>query len=290
MTRTQDLRLLELEAEAGWPDVEEAYRRLMHRYSIGGLASYGLLRVEDRRRFLLLLQEAYQRLRESAGETFVDDMPQSQPSFPDLTPFSPSSESGHPLAEERGDATPPPLLPSEEEALGELFERSSKERVGAMEQGTKDGVGEKAVGSQPSHELHHRGVSPPFSLPKQTFQLVLAKPKTTAAQNLAKPSTMAMQTEKIQVGWDGPFSGMRLRQIREERSLSLEKVARSCGVSKETIAALEAEHYALLGSSRQIRLLLTSYARVVEVEARQVLIDYLASYWGWRIQEGVSRG
>ena len=65
MTRIQDLRLLELDVEANWADVEEAYRCLMRRYSIGGLASYGLLRVEDRRRFLLMLQEAYQRCKAS---------------------------------------------------------------------------------------------------------------------------------------------------------------------------------------------------------------------------------
>lgn len=355
MTRIQDLRLLELDAQANWADVEEAYRCLMRRYSIGGLASYGLLRVEDRRRFLLMLQEAYQRLRTSANETFVDDAPRSQPSFPDLTPFSVSPEAAR-LLEEREGGDPrssPRLFSAEAESpAAEELERSFKERQDPSSQSTQ--------GQRNEQVRHPKAAEKPqakeafLSLRPQTQDIRLVVPMSGASRNTdakpsgptnatgntdakpsgptnknAKPSapmnlefrptastragfglstsskadvglsasieTETRPSEQVQIEeapslWNGPFSGQRLRQIREERSISLEDVAQHCGVSKDYLAALEAEHYAMLGSSRQVRAALTAYARAIDVEVRKVLIDYLASYWGWRTQEGVSHG
>jgi DNA-binding XRE family transcriptional regulator len=323
MTRIQDLRLLELDVEANWADVEEAYRCLMRRYSIGGLASYGLLRVEDRRRFLLMLQEAYQRLRTSANETFVDDSPRSQPSFPDLTPFSGSPETARALEEkEQGESRSASRFFSAEaeSSAAEGSERSFKERHDPSAQSTQGRAVEKVAHPKAARDRQAEEPFPSLRPQSQAFRLVVPRSdvsmntdaKSNAPMNTdAKPGapmntgikqivsskadvgssasskadvrlSEQVQTEEVQTLWNGPFSGERLRQIREERSISLEKVAQRCGVSKEYIAALEAEHYGMLGASRQVRAVLTTYARVMDVEARKVLIDYLASYWGWR--------
>ena len=63
LQRQQDLRLLELPNDASFAEVEEAYRVLLRRYALTSLPSYGLLRVEDRTRFVQGICDAYTRLR-----------------------------------------------------------------------------------------------------------------------------------------------------------------------------------------------------------------------------------
>jgi hypothetical protein len=64
LQRQQDLRLLELPNDASLTDIEEAYRVLLRRYALTSLPSYGLLRVEDRTRFVQGIRDAYTRLRD----------------------------------------------------------------------------------------------------------------------------------------------------------------------------------------------------------------------------------
>ncbi|MCB9643305.1 MAG: helix-turn-helix domain-containing protein [Myxococcales bacterium] len=288
MSRSQDLRLLELEAGASFLEVEEAYRRLMRRYCIGGLASYGLLRVDDRRRFLSVLQESYQRLRESAHETQVDNEPRKQPSFPDLTPFSPESVL---RAQEEASAAVP-------ESLGQLPDFLVSE----------SGASASLVGpsmERPSHLLEGDGASgrSQEASPLET-KASIAQDKSSqglglgGASSWQAPSMQGLQAQsraeqaRVEVResvvvQEGPFTGAHLRKLREEKSISLEWIARRSGLPHEKIAALEADRYEMLGSSRQIRAILTFYTRALDIEPRQVFIDYLASYWGWRSREGM---
>jgi len=60
--RLRDLQLLELPADASLPQIEDAYRTLLARYSLGSLPSYGLLFVSERTTLLRALYETYQRL------------------------------------------------------------------------------------------------------------------------------------------------------------------------------------------------------------------------------------
>ena len=65
----QALYVLELDEQATWNEVEESYQRLMQRYSNQSLASYGLLRREERHKLLEGIGRSFLRLKESWRNT-----------------------------------------------------------------------------------------------------------------------------------------------------------------------------------------------------------------------------
>lgn len=67
--RAQALRVLELEDSSTWSDIEQAYQRLLARYSSQSLASYGLLRQSERHKLLEAIGKAYLRLSQMRYKT-----------------------------------------------------------------------------------------------------------------------------------------------------------------------------------------------------------------------------
>ena len=62
MNQNIDLRLLELKDGASFREINQAYQKLIQRYGMGSLPSYGLFNMSQRQRFLNLLQDAFKRL------------------------------------------------------------------------------------------------------------------------------------------------------------------------------------------------------------------------------------
>ena len=67
--RERDYQLLELSSGASKEEVIDAYQKLLLRYGTGSLASYGLLKVEERSKLLQALKDAASRLL----EPYMDD-------------------------------------------------------------------------------------------------------------------------------------------------------------------------------------------------------------------------
>ncbi len=128
--RTQALRVLELEGAATWPDIEEAYQRLLARYSSQSLASYGLLRLSDRHKLLEAIGKAYLRLSQQRYNSKPPGAPPSTPAPPSGygnigNPGTPSGVSS--LSPEKRTGPPPMEQPDVDSKRSTLWESSSPE-------------------------------------------------------------------------------------------------------------------------------------------------------------------
>lgn len=128
--RTQALRVLELEESATWTDIEEAYQRLLARYSSQSLASYGLLRLADRHKLLEAIGKAYLRLSQQRYSSKPPGAPPSTPAPPSGfgnigNPGTPSGVSS--LSPEKRVGASPVEKPDADSKLSTMWESSSPE-------------------------------------------------------------------------------------------------------------------------------------------------------------------
>ncbi len=65
--------------------------------------------------------------------------------------------------------------------------------------------------------------------------------------------------------------GLKLRQARTERSISVEEVAASLGLSRRTLKALEADDYDALPAAVYVRGYLKSYCSRLNIEPTDIL-------------------
>jgi cytoskeleton protein RodZ len=73
---------------------------------------------------------------------------------------------------------------------------------------------------------------------------------------------------------DRPNLGEHLRQEREKKGITVEQVASATKISVRMLHALEADQYGDLPAKPFIRGFVTSYAKFVGLDARQILTDY----------------
>lgn len=73
---------------------------------------------------------------------------------------------------------------------------------------------------------------------------------------------------------DRPNLGEYLRQEREKKGITVEQVASATKISVRMLHALEADQYGDLPAKPFIRGFVTSYAKFVGLDARQILTDY----------------
>lgn len=87
---------------------------------------------------------------------------------------------------------------------------------------------------------------------------------------------------------DRPNLGEFLRQEREKKGITVEQVASATKISVRMLHALEADQYEDLPAKPFIRGFVTSYAKFIGLDARQILTDY-AQFIDQRSQERPDR-
>lgn len=75
-----------------------------------------------------------------------------------------------------------------------------------------------------------------------------------------------------------PGIGPRLRQARENRSLSIEETAWRTRIRPDVLRALEREQFSALEHQGFVRSLLSSYARFLGLEPKEIVRDYHRRY------------
>jgi hypothetical protein len=204
---TRNYQLLELQEGATLEEIESAYRMLLHRYGAGSLASYGLLRVKERQRFLSALKEAYQQLvRPLRGS--------SSPSTGDLDDDHSGGEG---------------VFPEHSSMSRDVFEEKEEVVVQAH----------AVMGEQSSRRMFS-------SLPDGDNQ-------SSIQQN---PQARWMEQDLV-------WLGGQLRLHREKHGIPIEEVALFCGCAPEALLQLERGNDGLFASSRDVRGVVRSYAKMM---------------------------
>lgn len=251
--RLRNYQLLELQDSASPEQVEVAYHQLLRRYGVGSLASYGLLRVDERRKFLLALKDAYQQItqrRHTSSQPPASDAPQDEPS------------EGDDLLQARE-------LPGESKATekAELVQAvavaAEAEYHGAKEKG--------ASNKHPNPGASAQLASLPQTPEPPGTSFGSSGHSASMATSQHAPSSFQQPTQ--------PWVGARLATMRKQREVDLQEMAHHCQCEAALLRELERGAFTSFGSSRALREVLKPYANVLGIDTQRVLTDNLSAYW-----------
>lgn len=251
-TRVRDLQLLELGKEATLEQIEVAYYQLHARYDHGCLASYGLLRVDERKRLLKALLDAYQRLIQAKpGGTHQGGVGggfKTGKSAPKLTSFSSFSSGATHKTEINS-------LQSSSLSTSPLNESPSTR-----------------ASFEPRREA--KSLKQRHSMAQQMFFEV------QDAHEEQNKNTVTFEPKPIE------FHGEILQKLRLSKGLSLGDIAAKTSTNLTCLKQLEASEYCTFSSSKEVRILLDAYALVLDLKGDKVLSRYLIAYWASRSMNG----
>lgn len=245
---------LEITPAATPEQVEKAYRFAIDNYAPGSLATYGLLRDDERRNIVGFIEEAHkvladtrlrldydQRLRErgiyaddqfirasSPNSSTASVQPVSQPSKPTVDDTAATTVS---------DTTFDELKPKERS----WWPFAEKEKA-ADKPVEKDKIVEEALQAAP----------------------VITEPEPPKTGPTVLPAL------------DGrPIGGPELRQIREARGLTLEDVSNKTKISLSNLRFIEAANVNFLPASVYVKGFIRTYAKMLAIDTDKAVTDYM---------------
>ncbi len=268
----RDLKFLELEEEATLADLKIAYAKILRRYGHQKLPSYGLLRLEERKKLLQAFQKAYEALYEdlSSLEKHASPSSPSAPSSPDAPPSSPPHHQPTLQAHSPQNHSSKNLESTQYSEDNPLKENPKmKKRTPTSSQQTQLQQRLRSIlETQRSSPPETPSTTPAAPLPRQLSQeerLLELQKQAVLVQEIA-PNPLALE----------------LKAIREHLGLSINEIATQALLSPAKVIAIEKGDFAFFRSSKQLRSALNKYLPVLGQDPKNILNEYLNSYWNWK--------